>query len=623
MFAWQATVQNEKGDVVILPSVTVYDESGAIASIYDETGAPLPNPFVGTMEGFVQFWAYAGKYEIEGASGSDRTETWSVTLGLNEVQSGYAAAVSFSASSGFSVISAAINDIEIKWIRDVSGTCLGGGWSPLGDAYPEHFGATGDGVTLEQTQMQEWADFIRVNGRSGRLNSRTYVVTSLEMMPSKFYSIEGDNFQLSGILIRNTERTGVGLNFGHVDGNTRPPAGVRIDNIRVRAGSGTKACLVQFARSIDLQVFRLKISGFHGATGIRHYGLWNCDFKEVTVYGCGHNIPSRTIPNGATFNISVGSNTLTSNIDVFNSGMVGLNITLLNGSQSGGQRHVITAYNNARSVTVQGAHVGQSIVDGFATFGGIRAQAASGSNTITFGRALDQDDVGRVVYVLDAGKIAGNSGPVPLRAVITSVSGQTATVNKVATYTTGFVEVAFDPAVDGGDPDEDLVNGKTNDATFTDLHIELHAGCGLVVHGARVYFNNLKLHSYGMSATTGLNQFATNIQALIYDANVSMNGAFEQAVCGGLSRIVCSRVKGAQISYAETVGIAGLPLIQQYNGSSSPIDIGTITFYGNSADEVFNGMIGPGWFNQYGTTSSAVRSGVAKRHGTPGLITYP
>lgn len=623
MFAWQATVQDEKGDVVILPSVTVYDESGAIASIYDETGAPLPNPFVGTMEGFVQFWAYAGKYEIEGASGSDRTETWSVTLGLNEVQSGYAAVVSFAASSGFSTVSAVVNGLKLSWTKDPAGTCLGGGWIPVGNPYPEHWGAVADGGTLDTVPMQAWADFIRVNGRPGRLNSRTYVVTSLEMMPSKFYSIEGDNFQLSEILIRNTERTGVGLNFGHVDGNTRPPAGVRIDNIRVRAGFGTKACLVQFARSIDLQVFRLKISGYHGATGMRCYGLWNCDFKEVTVYGCGWNFPAKDVTPGVRFAIALSGTTLTSTVDTFSADDVGKNITVYNPNQSGGQRHTITAYTGPRAVTVSAPQVGQPVASGFGTFGGTLGRITAGSATLNLGRALSADDIGRVVYIIDAGQVAGAGGPTPLRARITAVSGMTATLDKTATNTTGWVDMVFDPAVDIGEPDETIANGKTNDASFGDLHIELHAGCGLVAYGVRTYFDNLKLHSYGMADNSGINHQSTNIQALIYDANVRMNGAFEQAVCGNRARILTCSVKGVQVSYAETLGTNRLPLIQQWSNSPSPVDVGTIVFYGNNADEVFNGMIGPGWFNQYGTTSSAVRSGVAKRHGTPGLITYP
>lgn len=82
MFAWQATVQDESGNAIPLPVVTVWLEDGVtLADIFDEAGNALPNPMTGTMEGFVQFWANAGEYKIEGASGGDETEIWTVNLG--------------------------------------------------------------------------------------------------------------------------------------------------------------------------------------------------------------------------------------------------------------------------------------------------------------------------------------------------------------------------------------------------------------------------------------------------------------------------------------------------------------------------------------------------------------
>lgn len=510
---------------------------------------------------------------------------------------------------------------QYRFVRDPLGTALstpdGANWSPVGDVYPEHFGAVGDGVTDDTAACQAWADFLRKNGRNGRMNGRAYRVTSLQMMPEKVYSISGDNFHESVFFVVNPSRTAVGVNFGHADETARVQVGVRVDNVRVRAGIGTKACLVQFARNNDLQIFRMKVSGFHGATGIRAYGLWNCDLKEVTVYGCGHNIPSKDVPAGARFSITNGTKTLTSNVDVFASTDVDMNITVFNADQSGGQRHTIRTVNGPRSVTVDDNQVGQTVTNGFGTFGGVRAQINAASATATFGRALTSDDVGRIVYILEAGKMSGTADRLPLRARIESVSGNTAQLSKTAAFTTGWVETIFDPAVDFGEPDDNLVNGQTNDSTFTDLHIEQHAGCGLVGFGVRTYFTNLKLHGYPMTETSGQNNQATNIQALFYYTNAEITGAFEQVVCGNLARIVCSRIKAMQLGYVETLGIHRLPLIQQFNGSNAKADIGSVVFYGNTTDEVFNGMIGPGQFRQYGTTTASSRPGVAKQHGSP------
>ena len=77
MQAWQATVQDEFGNIVVNPSVTVYENNGVtLASIFNENGTPKANPFIGSLEGFVQFWAKPGEYKIVGASGAEFTQSW-------------------------------------------------------------------------------------------------------------------------------------------------------------------------------------------------------------------------------------------------------------------------------------------------------------------------------------------------------------------------------------------------------------------------------------------------------------------------------------------------------------------------------------------------------------------
>lgn len=524
-------------------------------------------------------------------------------------------------------LSATINGLSLEWQPDPAGTAItdaaGSKFTPLGDAYPEHFGAIGDGVTDDTAACQAWADFLRTNGRNGRMNSRSYLVTSLQMMPTQMYGITGDNFQKSEFLIANSSRTAVGLNFGHVDGNTRPPAGVRLDNIRVRAASGTKACLVQFARSIDLQVSRLRIAGHHGATGIRAYGLWNCDFSEITVYGCGHNIPMKTVPQGTTFAIANGGTTLTSNVDIFDAGDVGRNITLNSPTNSGGQMHTITAVTGPRTATVSAPQTMMAHTASFGNFGGIRGSTTAGDNKLTLSAAyLTADDVGRVVYILAGRQNPASEGFIPLRARITAVAGAVATLDVTTPITRGWVDLVFDPAVDLGEPDADQLNQKTNDAVFSDLHVELHRGCGMVLYGTRVSLPRLKLHGYNITALSGNNEQATNIQALIYATEGTIDGHFDQAVCGNTGRIVMQDMLNLQFNYMATLGINRLPLLYTIGRSTAPayrsrIPVGSIQFYGNDANSTFDGMIGEGWYDQYGTTTCASRPGVAKKHGSP------
>lgn len=85
MKAWQATVQNDDGSVVINPFLTVYEDDGVtLAKIFDEDGNPKENPFIGTPSGFVQFFAEPGDYKVVGASGAELTPMWSITIASGE-----------------------------------------------------------------------------------------------------------------------------------------------------------------------------------------------------------------------------------------------------------------------------------------------------------------------------------------------------------------------------------------------------------------------------------------------------------------------------------------------------------------------------------------------------------
>ena len=79
---WQATVQNDvNGAAVINPTITVRNASDdTLASIYDDAGVAMANPFIGTTEGFVSFKALPGKYIIEGVKGGQEAPDWIVDL---------------------------------------------------------------------------------------------------------------------------------------------------------------------------------------------------------------------------------------------------------------------------------------------------------------------------------------------------------------------------------------------------------------------------------------------------------------------------------------------------------------------------------------------------------------
>lgn len=64
--AWQATIQDSSGNIVVGAEVQVlFESSGIPATIYsDRAGTPLVNPFLTGSTGFAQFYAPAGNYRV-------------------------------------------------------------------------------------------------------------------------------------------------------------------------------------------------------------------------------------------------------------------------------------------------------------------------------------------------------------------------------------------------------------------------------------------------------------------------------------------------------------------------------------------------------------------------------
>ena len=136
MQAWQATVQDDFGNIIPNPLVYVYRSDGTtLATVYNEAGSVLANPVVGNIDGFVQFYAPTGNYKVRSIGGED----WSVTLG--GVYSSYGDALTAD-KGGIDTVQAVVDGCVYEWVRSQSGSALGGGWSPSGDVYLEHFGGS-------------------------------------------------------------------------------------------------------------------------------------------------------------------------------------------------------------------------------------------------------------------------------------------------------------------------------------------------------------------------------------------------------------------------------------------------------------------------------------------------
>ena len=149
LIAWQATVQDDEGNVIVNPSITVRRASDdELADIFDGEGAALDNPYTGTSEGFVQFFAQPGKYTIQGARGGSVTQTWTVDLS-SPTGKQYPTRAEFVAdvAAGYAPAEGTVATADgLSYARSAGASVLPGlpGWLSFGRVYVDHFGAVGD-----------------------------------------------------------------------------------------------------------------------------------------------------------------------------------------------------------------------------------------------------------------------------------------------------------------------------------------------------------------------------------------------------------------------------------------------------------------------------------------------
>ena len=206
---WQATVQDDNGNAVVNPSITVRNAAtNALASIYDDAGLAKSNPFIGGADGFVSFKANPGRYIVEGASGAQVAEDWTVDLVAFDGFASYksrSAAVVAANIAGWSA-GAVISDGAVHYKYSGTGSAIPDmpGWVPYGDITARHFGNV---VSSESLNMA--AGYVRSIG-GGTIVTRdewgqatitaTVDITGVDLRGGKFKHASGDQhmFTASG-----------------------------------------------------------------------------------------------------------------------------------------------------------------------------------------------------------------------------------------------------------------------------------------------------------------------------------------------------------------------------------------------------------------------------------------
>lgn len=157
---WQATVQDESGNSIPEPVVTVRNASDdTLATIYNIAGISIANPVTGDLEGFVQFQVVPGRYKIEGAKGGSLTNVWEFEA--NDGRSFASRAELVAALSDQWSVGSVVTAGGIQYEYDGVSTSISDmpGWKPFGRITPLHFGAVRDGATSDHISIQSAIDY--------------------------------------------------------------------------------------------------------------------------------------------------------------------------------------------------------------------------------------------------------------------------------------------------------------------------------------------------------------------------------------------------------------------------------------------------------------------------------
>jgi len=296
---WQATVQNDEGQPVINPTITVRIQSdNSLAEIYsDADGAsPLPNPFDGGLDGFVRFYAAPGRYIVQGADGGTDAPDWVVDMMPVDVVT-YASRAAFEDA----IVPAPLmrwavmyNGRALPYVRDASATAIesanGIKGAPDGTATPEHYGWSSASSSEAQTAACKTA-LEAGHGSFEFSYGETYLVDLLDatitapMSLSIKGTIKGSDSPdfITSIVFRlrsdTTNRYPVsvdGFNTGTIDATLR--------SVILGEGSGSGFCL-RLTDNSTVQRLRF-YSGEDGQSGFGDSGLVPEYCRNLVVDSC-------------------------------------------------------------------------------------------------------------------------------------------------------------------------------------------------------------------------------------------------------------------------------------------------------------------------------------------------
>ena len=224
---WQATVQDDAGNAVSVPVVTVLNaDDDTPASLFDIDGVALPSHIInGDTNGFVQFQVNPGRYKIDGVKSGSATETWiwDATTGTSyETRAGLVAAVGAGVSWPDGTI---VSDGTVQYKAAHGSTDISdlNGLLPFGRVSPDHYGAVGDGVADDTASLSAafssgLTEFVAGESKTYRVTGRIEITSAMSIYGRLNVDIDTDYGPDALFIARvlNADSISVNVKAGHV-----------------------------------------------------------------------------------------------------------------------------------------------------------------------------------------------------------------------------------------------------------------------------------------------------------------------------------------------------------------------------------------------------------------------
>lgn len=518
MQAWQATVQDDRGNALPNPIVTVYEADGVTeAAIFNESGTALPNPLTGDLDGFVQFYAQPGKYKVDAGEGT----VWDIEIGALDILDSLAKRVE---SSYFLTDYLHPTDLAAAVAGDTAGQDVArvtAAVQQMHDDFMEWWGAANGRVG----RLEYPAGTLALNDEmfSETFAQSLYAMGSTRSRNRVYMNFDGTVFDVSGWTQRAAVRTSgffldkgitypvpkVAFRWMQSGGFAFCPAISGTMTIRGGGSVANDPVGVLLSKISKPKINNIRVSGLYNHQFMLEEA-YNGDISELDLFYGGYQPTEYGGDEGHLSSAVRFSNVgavVTATEPTFNASHVGKFFCLAQaGATDQGIRlnfwATISSVDNPTRITL--AAVPDTNVTGqTASFEAMRVSGTAGSNVLTMSAALSANMAGRYVTIMRARTEGTSTDTATLTTVITDHVGDQITVAHAPDANLSGALLIFSPQLWMDAHPENSGPARSDNINFPNLRAESTAWHtvasipALVGKASLIDFSGAKLHGAG------------------------------------------------------------------------------------------------------------------------------